>query len=122
MEYNAVELVISMLFSFLVGFVIAKLRVKDAWKEALYRANPELRPAMTFTINDNLEILWYRYEGLNIKFLATVITEENRKTLCEYYNLIRTPNNGDYLMLVDNDSFIVNSESFNKTYKRLLTV
>lgn len=121
MEYNVVELVISSGFWFLVGFVIAKARPKDLMREALYKANPELRPAMVFTVNDKLEILWYRYEGNGSSFLATVIEEENAETLADWYKL-PTPKVGDFLMTVDSQHHLVSPEVFHKTYKRVLSV
>ena len=119
MEYNIVELLISMLFTFLVGFVVAKLRPGNALREALYRANPELRPAMTFTVNDKLEILWYRYENRGVSVLATVVTEENIKLLSDWYDVMADV--GDYVVNDNSYYFVVAPLSFLRDYKRQIT-
>lgn len=119
MEYNIVELIISCLFWFLIGFVISKIRHKNAWREVLYRANPELRPAMAFTINDKLEILWYRYETRGITVLATVVTEENQQLLTDWYDI--WPDIGDYVVQDDGNHFAVAPLSFLRDHKRLIT-
>jgi len=120
MEYNIVELLVSMAFAFLVGFVVATMRPKDILREALYRANPELRPAMTFTVNDKLEILWYRYEFQGQSFLATLVnTQQVADLLGEWYDVM--PDIGDYVVQQDNYHFVVAPLSFLRDYKRQIT-
>lgn len=100
MTYNVAELVISSGFWFLIGFVIAKVRPKNALREALYKAHPELKPNMVFTVDDKLEIMFWPYESTNLAMpvTATILTEENRNALAGMYQMpdIRV---GDYFIL-----------------------
>lgn len=118
MTYNVVELLISSGFWFLVGFAIAKARPKDALREAFYKVRPDLKPDMTFTVDGKLEILWYRFSDANVTILVTAVTDENREWLNKVYDVrARTE---EYVALLDNDPFVVNAESFHKSYKRVL--
>lgn len=121
MTYNVVELIICSGFWFLVGFAISKARPKNALREALYRAKPELKPDMTFTIGGKIEVLWYRFiseDGPAI--LATVINEENQAPIFELLPIGR-PEVGDYLVQDRSEYFLMDPESFHEDYTRVLT-